>query len=468
MTHSDVVSPRGFLQTYRIEILIFVVALLARLAYLYVSIAHAGGDLIGAISGADGYFQVARNIIAGHGFTSSLTPPYVPYSFRPPLYQYFIAGIYELFRSYWGVIIVQVLLGSLLPLISMSLVKRVVRSRTAILSIGFLLALDPTGILHATFFYAEIVFTFLFLVSLLWLFRYIERKQLHLLLLSAAALGLACLTRPAVEYLPIGIIGCLVWDARKRLTRKFFAHMGAYLLVFIAVIAPWSYRNYALFGVADLTPQLGVNLYTVLVPSVLSVENGTSWQQEYDALTQGGAVKGPNEADITQGGEYTHRAIPILLEHQKGLVIIMATSALSFFTSDGVLDFLRHIGAATPLRFGKPVLFVLFSSPSALLSAIAQVAMTPTIFVLFMRVFWIIATLLFFFGAWRYVRREGGAAALIMATVVLYSALTTLIGGLGVTARYRFPVNALILAFAAYALISLVGTVKQKLRQGYA
>ena len=79
-----------FLISYRLELLVFVLALVARILYLELSIIHFG-DLIGAIGGSDGYLVVAQNIIAGHGLSDSASAPYVPYSFRPPLFFYFIA-----------------------------------------------------------------------------------------------------------------------------------------------------------------------------------------------------------------------------------------------------------------------------------------------------------------------------------------------------------------------------------------
>jgi peptidoglycan/LPS O-acetylase OafA/YrhL len=154
------------------------------------------------------------------------------------------------------------------------------------------------------------------------------------------------------------------------------------------------------------------------------------------------------------------------LAHPKALAIVEADTAVSFFTSDGVLDTLRHIGASTNLRLGEPALFMLLSSPRTLFWFIAQVAMTPTIFVLFGRIFWFLATGMFLYGAWRYLRREPrNLSALIMIAVVLYFALTTtLVSGFGITSRYRLPVNVFILVFAAYAVSVLISALRRKRR----
>ena len=261
----------SFLRAHKAEVYIFLLAFTIRALYLYLSIVYSGGDLISAIHGADGYFNVSQNIIAGYGFTDSQGPPYVPYAFRPPLYFYFIALTHWLFNGYWGVIILQIAIGSVLPLIGMKIASYVLKSHKLLLVIGVLLALEPMGILYSTVFYSETVFTLLLLLSILYVFRYVTEENLYLLLISGGMLGLACLTRPTVEYLPVLITACIVWNARKRLSKKVYAHIGAYLLVFAAVVSPWIYRNYATFGVADLGPQLGVSLYTGLLPSPLSL-----------------------------------------------------------------------------------------------------------------------------------------------------------------------------------------------------
>jgi len=455
---------KTYIKKYRIEILIFAVALALRFLYLYVSVAHTGGDLVGATQGADGYYEVSQNLINGHGLTQSQSPPYIPYSFRPPLFFYFLYWTQSLF-GYGGVVLLNMIISSALPVMAMKLVSYVLDSRKWIVAIGFLLAVEPQGIMYATFLYSETLFMFLLFASFLYLFKYIKEKQLHNLIISGAVLGLACLTKPVVEYFPVIIIGCLLWEARKRLSREIFLHIGAYVLVFLAAIAPWIYRNYVVFGVPSLSPQLGVNLYTQLLPSVLSVEHGTTWQQEFDALAST-EVQGPNIADITKGGPYEQRAIPALLENKKGLAIVSANSVFAFFTMDGILDVLRHIGQATPLRLGKPALFVLLSSPGMLLGLIIKVSTTPTIFVLFGRIFWILVTGLFFFGAWRYLRQKPlNPAALIMALTVLYFAFTTIVAGFGITARYRLPINIFILIFASYAVSVLAFAAHRRLRK---
>lgn len=444
----------SFMRAHKIEIVIFLLALVVRLAYLGASLQANDLNLVGAIRGADGYFTVSQNIIAGHGFSDSSQPPYLPYSFRPPLYHYFIAWSYWLLGGYWGVIVLQILIGSILPLLAMRIV-RYLFSRKIEVGTGILLALEPVSILYATIFYSEIVFMFLFSLSLLFLFRYFKGKEALYLVFSACFLGFATLTRPTTEYLPILIIGILFWEARAHVTRETVMRAVLYGVIFLAVLSPWLYRNYSLFGTAVLSPQAGVNLYANAVPSMLAIENGTSYQQEYDAV-QATGITGPNGTQVGGDRGYAQTAIRILLAHPKALALSALNTGIAFFTHDGMFDVLRHIGFGADKTLGKPAIFLLLSDPAAFFGFVAYYVTKPAVLILIMRILWYLITALSIIGAVRYFRREGGTPfALVALSSVAYVGLTTLVLGLTINARYRLPVEFFIIPFALYGLLSL-------------
>ena len=160
---------------------ILALSLVARFLYLGLSIHANGGDLLQTISGADGYYAVSQNLIEGNGLSSDAAAPYAPYSFRPPLYHFFIAGSYFLFGGYRGVIILQVIIGSLLPVLGYFLASYLTENRKVWSVVGVLLAIEPSSILYSTFFYSETLFMFWFLLALLFLFAYLrDTKRAHL------------------------------------------------------------------------------------------------------------------------------------------------------------------------------------------------------------------------------------------------------------------------------------------------
>ena len=454
-----------FIKKYRFEFAIFLLAFCIRLAYLYLSIRAQNGNLIDAISGADGYYSLSQNIIQGNGYSIYDHAPYILNSVRPPVFPYFLAWTHMLFNSYWTPLLLQLLIGSILPIFAMALVKYVTPVRSVAVGVGIFLAIEPVSILFSTFFYSETFFTLLFFISILYLFSFVKTERFLHLIFSAFFLGFAALTKPTVLYLPIFIICVLLWHYRKEFPQILF-RIGVYGAVCMLVLAPWALRNYREFGVISVSSLSGVALYDVLVPSVLSLKNGTTFATEFDAKLRQGGVD-PNYSSVAQSKELTEKAIPILLANPVPLLLITANTGLNFFIHDGLYDVLRHVGVRPNLLLGKPALFLLLTHPLKLGEFILYYATSPLILILVWRVVWIVVTVLATIGAVRYLRRERITVyAQLSISMILYFMLTTLVIGLTVTARYRLPVQVLILTFAFYEMLQLAALVRRgKLRK---
>lgn len=449
----------AWIRKYRWEVGIVALALLARLIYLGIAVETSQG-LLPAISGADGYYVVSQNLIDGHGLSSSLGPPYEPYSFRPPFYHFFIAGAHYVLGGFLGVILLQITIGSALPVLGMRIAAHVLENKTLLRTIGILLALEPSAILYSGVFYSETFFMLLLFGSIWALLAYMRNQRTSFLAVSAVLLGLATLTRPTAQYLPVIITAVLLWRAWPRISREVLVAIGMYVALFLLVLAPWIYRNYSVFGVAGISPQTGVNLHMTLLPTVYSIARGTTFQKEFADLEAAG-VRGPNNAYITDGGPYAKAAIPLLLEEPKALALSGLNSIWSFFVLDGMYDFLRHIEIRPAQVIGKPAIAALVTDPAGVVSYFARNIWGPVAFILFMRLVWIGIAVLFLYGAWNYFRLFGlRPAAVLLFSIVLYFAATSVITGYGLTARYRLPVNAFVLMFAAYGTF----VVFQKIR----
>ena len=453
----------GFFKSHKVEILIFVIALLARCLYVGVSIQANGGDVIDTIKGSDGYYVISQNILQGNGFSGDNAPPYTPNSFRPPLQPYFLAATAFLFGGYWAPLVLLLLIGSIVPLLAMRIVSYLFESRKIAIATGILLAIEPISIFFSTVFYSEMLFMPFFLLAVLYAYKYVQGEVWYHGLFSAAFLGIATLVKAVTTYLPIVFVALFLFHFRKELTKKRIVAAVSYIAVFILVISPWLYRNYREFRTIGVTSEEGVTLYAVLIPSVLALENGTTYQQEYKKWIATG-IKGPNEATVDLNAEYVRNAIPILLSHPVGLALLSGNTIISFFTNDGMRDFLDHAGVTLDKTLGrKPALFLLLSDPKSLFDTIGYYAMKPAILILVLRVFWFIMTILFLAGAVRLVRRQGLTlySALAFGSI-FYFALITLTVGLGVNARYRLPVELFIIPFALYELSALKSRFVQK------
>lgn len=449
-----------YIRAHKFEIGIFILAVLVRLALFGATFTAHERVFEDTISGADGYFVISQNILAGHGYSSQGSPPYVLNSIRPPVQPYFLAGAHVLFGGYWGPFALQILMGGAIALLGIALARYFTLSKKAPYAVGILLAVEPLGSLFSTIFYAETTCTFLLLLALLCFFKYIDEHKLPLLLCAGAALGLSTLAKPTVEYVALLCSAALAWHYRATL-RKELPRIALFALTFLLVLSPWVYRNWSVFGVAGVSPQLGEQLNVVLVPSVLSMENGTTFDYEYRKVISAGGAD-TNTASIASSSEYLHRALPILLAHPKALALTMANTALNFFIHDGVYVVLDYAGAQPKGSLGKPALFLLLSDPGKLFGYIKSVIFEPTIAILFARVFWIMTTILFVAGSARIAWHHDNTRRMLGVAVVIYFMLTTLIIGIAVTGRYRLPVNAIILSVAVSEAVVLTAAMRRR------
>lgn len=453
-----------FIRTYEIEILIFALALVVRLLYLGFSIEAANGDFILAVHGADGYYVIAQNISAGHGFSAELSAPYTLTSVRPPLWPYFLAVTHMLPGGYGASIFLEIIMACFLPILGMKLARYIISSRIAIILTGVFLAIEPYAVHLSTVFYSDVMLMFFLFLSVLFLFKYFSQRTFLPLAVSAVCIGLATLTKPVAEYLPILFVAIILWDARRALSRKVVGMSLLYLVIFAAVITPWLYRNYALFDSFALTPQLQGAAYRVLVPSVLAIAHHTSWQQEEDALlAQGSDDINHTSFASSQGG--LAKTIQVLRSHKKAAIETFATVAITFMTHDGMLDILDHLGYGPNFHLGRPALFLFLAHPLLLMHFIALAATQPVILVLVMRLWWVGMAGLFFLGSWRYVRHEGlKSEGMTAFMLVMYFMLATMLIGLAVNARYHVPVEPFIFVFALYGASSLAATFHRQAR----
>lgn len=449
-----------FLKTYRAELLIFALALAVRAIYFGMSLDAAGGHLRPAIEGADYFYVIAENLMGGNGYSAATEPPYTLNSVRPPVMPYFLVAAHTLLGGWGGALALLIAMGSLVPLLGMALARHVVPGRKAVLAVGVFLALEPFGVLFSTVFYSETLFMLFFLSSMLYLFRYFDTLRWYDLLVSSSLLGIATLTKPVVQYLPVFIMALILWQLRRTLSWKAAARAAGYGAVFLLIILPWAYRNHAEFGAWGISSQSTVNLYSVLVPSVLSVENGTTWGEEFEKLLAEDA-KDPNRSSVAEGDYYVSRALPILIAHPIPLILVSANTSLNFFIHDGVYDVLRHLKIKPAEGLGGPALFLFLKDPIKGFAAIVHFAQSPFVLVLLGRLFWVALTLAFFWGGWR-VLLTGNAQGLAMLVVVLYFMLTTLVVGLAVNARYRLPVNAFIVTVALYGALPIARRLRNR------
>ncbi|MGE0455627.1 MAG: ArnT family glycosyltransferase [Vicinamibacteria bacterium] len=177
--------------------------------------------------------------------------------FYPPLYPYFIAVLYWLFGSLVAVKWAQVLVGVLLVPAVGRLGARVFGERAGLLAAAWV-ACYPDLVWYSAHFWSET----LYLVVLWWAFERLLAADgapgWRPAALAGVLWGLAVLVRETSLYLtPLVALWLLV-----RRGRQGRARAAAFFLAALLAIAPWTYRNWVVFGAfVPVSTAGGLNLW---------------------------------------------------------------------------------------------------------------------------------------------------------------------------------------------------------------
>ena len=409
-----------FIRAHRFEIAIVVLALAVRFVCFFIVVDANQGSVVGAVRADDGYFELAQNVLAGNGFSWSSVAPYEPNPLRTPGYVYFLAALLGTV-GIAGAAIVQLLVSALIPVLGMHIARQITDSRRIGIVAGVILALDPTLALLSFNFYTDTLFIVLFFAWTLLIFRYLEEPRLMPLAIGAAVLGLAVITRPTAQYIPLLVVAFIIWRFGAREWRRGAAHIFVSLAIVGAILAPWAVRNYNEFGVLGLSAQTPFVLYTNLAPAVLSVAKGSNFADELKTFVTPAEYKG-DTITLANGGTYAARALDIVRTHPAATLFVATKSLFTFFTNDGFYTLLAVAGHA-PRDF--------------------------TLLLVAARLVWIAITVAAFAGALVYLLKQRSQLAILIILLVAYFALTSTIAAFGTNPRYRLPVDPIILALAA-------------------
>ncbi len=443
---------KNFFFRHRSLIVIFAIALVARIILLLVNLHAAGGDFELAIHGDDGYYEVSKNLVEGKGFSMDGV---IESPIHVPIYPYFLAALLYISKSYVFTIGVQIFLGAFIPVFATILVRKIFGKGKIALITGLILAVEPYFLLFSTIFYTETLFIFFFLLFILAFLKYLEKGEMKILLLATSLLAISSLIKTTVQFLPVFIVPFMFWALRSTLPwKKVLLHSAVLVAGFMLILSPWLYRSYRVFGTPGMTVMPTYNLYTCFVPSVLAIANKTSFAEEQKKFI---ADRNISMADLTPNNAhvYAEEAMGIIKEHPAAIIKVALINVFTFFTHDGVLTFLGHAGIHPDFTLGKPALFLFFSSPVEFLKTIVHFASSPFLLLIVMRLFWIAVTIFFLKGIYFFIRKRGFEKSLIFLLVlVLYFAATTPSNGLTVNARFRMPIDPIILMLAGYGAVN--------------
>lgn len=421
------------IRAYRWEIVLVLLSLSVHFVCFFFVVRAHGSDIVTAVHGDDGYFEISHNVLAGNGYSSATTSPYVPNPLRTPGYIYFLVGLIGATGSVAAGAVIQLLIASAIPILGMRLARFITDSPRIGIGTGFILALDPTLALLSFQFYTETLFLVLFLAWMLLTFRYLAQPMWTTLIYSAILLGLAILVKTSAQYIPLILIPFILWQHGTREWRRGALHSLAYLAVVGVILLPWIIRNASEFGTPGLSSQTPFVLYTNFAPAVLTFARGSEFATEVRAFSTA-AERDGNIITLANGDAYAAKALAVAFAHPFASMLVAGKSLFTFFTNDGFYTLLARSGHAP-----YDHLWLLITA----------------------RLVWIAITIAAFAGALVYLFTQRSPLAILCILLVAYFALTSTIAAFGTNPRYRLPVDPIILAFAATALSYLRGWMRQ-------
>ncbi len=317
-------------------LLVLLIALSVRLVDFFSMLGQKPN--IFTVRDADGYVNIARNLIETGSYSRELTFDSAPDMTRPPLYPLLLAALMRLFGENGNLIVlVQILLGIILVGLTYAITRELKISPWFSFLGSVLIALDPLLILTGHYYLSENLFMPFWIIGL-WLFiKYWNCRRLKHLLLSALFLALAALTRPILQYFPILIFILLLICSRLQSKVVVWRNVIPFAILFVMLLLPWCLRNQKVGGVFTLSTISDLNLYYYRAKTVLADAEQIS-QAEATQRLEGEIARLTASNSATPGRVYAFmrsRSVEILASHPLQTLKMTAIGAARLMLDPG-------------------------------------------------------------------------------------------------------------------------------------
>lgn len=250
---------KDFFTANKKPILIFAIVFFVELLVILILIQINGIGIFFRGDGRD-YQNLANNLIYHQTFAITPNPPYLPTSFRTPIYPFWLAFIYIIFKSYN----VAIFIGAAVFAISAPLVyligREIFTEKIAMIA-AFLSGLEPWALFQSGFLAAEQIFMPIFLLSVYLFFRYLKSGAVLSLCFSSLILGIAVLTRPVtLFFVVIFMFLAFIFELKHSIWRS-FKTSALIFLVFVAVLTPWLIRNKIVLHSWQFSSASGIRIF---------------------------------------------------------------------------------------------------------------------------------------------------------------------------------------------------------------
>ncbi len=227
----------------RIEIVIFVVALILRLVFMAAMMNDLGSDHL-----TDKYPDPIKYIRAGDYMFGGDAEGKIDLYLVGPGYP-FLLGLSKLIIGpiYWPIILLQIVLSAISCVLIFRLAKMLLGNKYIATMAGLLSAISTTSITLANAIASETFFFFLMILTLCLFFKYLPEKRWWTVILVGVVGGLTVLTRSVFMFYPVLlIVFALIFIGLKRLAENKRTILNAIVCsaIIITISASWGLRNY--------------------------------------------------------------------------------------------------------------------------------------------------------------------------------------------------------------------------------
>jgi 4-amino-4-deoxy-L-arabinose transferase-like glycosyltransferase len=244
------------------------------------------------------YDALARSLLAGEGYSFTkkwypFTPANTPtahWSFSYPLY---LAGVYTITGYHpLAARLVQGVLGGVLICLLIYLIGRRVANEKVGLAAAALAAVYGYFIYYSVALMTETFFIIFLLLALYLALELKEKPTVVRWLLLGLALGMATLLRQTMLLFVPFLLLWLFWELKGRNGRWW--HFILPIIVIVLLIVPWTIRNYLIYDqFLPLNSNAGYALYASNNPNLT-----TDWQNEEVVVPIPAELTGQNEAEL--------------------------------------------------------------------------------------------------------------------------------------------------------------------------
>lgn len=263
------------------------------------------------------YDRIARNIAAGLGFSFDMygSTPLAPTAWMAPFYPYLLAAYYRLIGdNLLGMALGQALAGGEICWL-LGVGGRMLSGKNVGMIAALSFAIYPAMILLPMKFVAEtwilLEMTLIFVIGA----KYVRDGKRSQIIIVGILCGIAALTRVSALALPLALLFWF-WLKREK-TRKLLLDSVLLLLVAAAVVAPWTIRNYSVFGeFIPVRTNFWINVWRGNFP------DATGTPRNFDKIPHDAALDPRYEAFVESqlvGGEIQHEEVyrRLALQHIK-------------------------------------------------------------------------------------------------------------------------------------------------------